>query len=377
MPELSVVPNNGFLLLFILFILTFVFLNLYYWVIFYRLAIHKEKAEKINEQGVSVVICARDEYFRLKENLPLILEQDYSNYEVLVVNHASDDDSSFLLARMAEHYPHLKIIEIKENLNFFTGKKFPLSIGIKSAKNDIVLLTDADCKPAGKNWISTMQQFCVDPAEIVLGYGPYGYKKGILNKLIRFDTVIIAVQYLSCALAGIPYMGVGRNIEYRKSLFYQNKGFTSHYRIDSGDDDLFINSVANNTNTRIILDPESFTFSEPKTKFRDWILQKKRHLSTGRFYRVQHKVLLGSYALSQFLFYFLFVFLLVFNHAVPLVLTIFFVKLFSQMFVFGKCMSRLQEKKIWIYIPFFEIFFLLLNTSISVSNLFSKPNKWK
>lgn len=377
MPELSVVPNNGFLLLFILFILTFVFLNLYYWVIFYRLAIHKEKAEKISEQGVSVVICARDEYSRLKENLPLILEQNYSNYEVLVVNHASDDDSSFLLARLAEHYPHLKIIEIKENLNFFTGKKFPLSIGIKSAKNDIVLLTDADCKPAGENWISTMQQFCVDPAEIVLGYGPYGYKKGILNKLIRFDTAIIAVQYLSCALAGIPYMGVGRNIEYRKSLFYQNKGFTSHYRIDSGDDDLFINSVANNTNTRISLDPESFTFSEPKTKFRDWILQKKRHLSTGRFYRVRHKVLLGSYALAQFLFYFFFVLLLVFNHGVPLVLTIFFVKLFSQMFVFGKCMSRLQEKKIWIYIPFFEIFFLLLNTSISVSNLFSKPNKWK
>ncbi len=377
MPELSVVPNNGFLLLFILFILTFVFLNLYYWVIFYRLAIHKEKAEKINEQGVSVVICARDEYSRLKENLPLILEQNYSNYEVLVVNHASDDDSSFLLARMAEHYPQLKIIEIKENLNFFTGKKFPLSIGIKSAKNDIILLTDADCKPAGKNWISMMQQFCVDPAEIVLGYGSYEHKKGLLNKLIRFDTAIIAVQYLSCALAGIPYMGVGRNIEYRKSLFYQTKGFTSHYRIDSGDDDLFINSVANNKNTRIILDPESFTFSEPKTKFNDWILQKKRHLSTGRFYRVQHKVLLGSYALSQFLFYLFFVLLLVFNHAVPLVLTIFFVKLFCQMFVFGKCMVRLQEKKIWIYIPFFEIFFLLLNTWISVSNLFSKPNKWK
>ena len=172
-------------------------------------------------------------------------------------------------------------------------------------------------------------------------------------------------------------MGVGRNIAYRKSLFIKSKGFTSHYRVDSGDDDLFINSVANKNNTRVVIDPESFTFSEPKIKLSEWIRQKKRHLSTGRFYRFRHKLLLGSYSISQFLFYLFFVLLLVFNYAFPLVLAIFVVKLFSQMFTFGKCMSRLQEKKIWMLIPFFEIFFLFLNTSLALTNMFAEPNKWK
>lgn len=377
MPELPVVLDNNLILLLLLFFLTVIYLNLFYWVIFYRISTFKEPAGNTAEQGISVVICARDEYVRLKENLPLILEQDYPNYEVIVVNHASDDDSSYLLARLSEHYPHLRIVEMKENLNFFTGKKFPLSIGIKSAKNDIVLLTDADCKPAGREWISLMQKRCVAPAEIVLGYGPYESRKGFLNKLIRFDTAMIAVQYLSAALAGFPYMGVGRNIGYRKALFYKNKGFISHYRLDSGDDDLFINSVADRKNTRISLDPGSFTWSEPKRKFRDWFRQKKRHLSTGGFYKFKHKVFLGSYILTQFLFYALFIFFLASGHFVPLALALFFVKLSCQMFVLGKCLSRLQEKHLWMYIPFFEIFFLLLNTLISVSNLFIKPDKWK
>jgi glycosyltransferase involved in cell wall biosynthesis len=377
MPFVPLHESVSYQILFIFFLLVFVVQCFYYWGIFLKLVLYREKAENKKEKGVSVVICARNEHHHLKENLPLILGQDFRDFEVVVVNHASDDDSSFFLTRTAEQDPRLKIVEIRENLNFFTGKKFPLSIGIKSAKYELILLTDADCKPAGKNWITKIAGAFSDETEIVLGYGLYEKKPGLLNSAIRFDTAHIAIQYLSLALFGFPYMGVGRNMAYKKLLFYRNKGFISHYRIDSGDDDLFINRVAQKKNTRISVNPEAFTISEPKIRYRDWILQKKRHLSTGRFYRPVHKMLLGTYSASQFLFYLVFIILVIIGDYMPFILSLVAFRMVSQLFIFSKCMARLKEKGLWFAAPFLEIFFIILNTSLTVSNAFSKPHKWK
>lgn len=349
---------------------------LYYWLVFVRMAVHKEKSVTRGSQGVSIVICSRDGYAHLKENLPYVLDQDHPDFEVVVVNNNSDDDSAYLLARMAEEYPRLKIVEIRQNLNFFSGKKFPLSIGIKSAHHDLILLTDADCRPVTRKWLAGMQQAFQGSTDIVLGYGGYKRSRGLLDKLIRFDAVQIAVQYFSFALAGIPYMGVGRNMAYRKSLFFENRGFISHYNISSGDDDLFINRVANKRNTKVVIDPDSFTMSEPKKTFSSWILQKRRHLSTGVFYRWQHKFLLGLYSLSSALFYALLIWLLCIDYNILLVLALFFLRFSSQLFIFRKCMIRLNEKGLWIFVPFMEILILLINSSLSFTALFSKPVKW-
>jgi len=350
---------------------------LYYWVVFVRLVIYKHKPATRDDKGVSIVICSRDGYAQLKENLPYVLDQDHPNFEVVVVNNNSDDDSAFLLARLAEEHPNLKIVEIRQNLNFFSGKKFPLSIGIKSAHHDLILLTDADCKPVTRKWLSFMQQAFDKSTDIVLGYGGYKKSGGLLNKLIRFDSVQIAIQYFSLALAGIPYMGVGRNMAYRKSLFFENRGFISHYNISSGDDDLFVNRVATKRNTRIVVDPDSFTLSEPKKSFSEWIIQKRRHLSTGMFYRWHHKMLLGAYTLSIVLFYALFVWLLVADYNISLVLALFSLRFISQLFIFRKCMIRLNEKSLWIFVPFLEIVILLINSSLSFTAMFSKPVRWK
>ncbi len=350
---------------------------LYYWVIFVRLVVYKDKTAQGDINGVSVVICSRDGYSHLKENLPYILDQDHPDFEVVVVNNNSDDDSAFLLARLAEQHPQLKVVEIRQNLNFFSGKKFPLSIGIKSAHNDLILLTDADCRPVTRKWLGFMQQSFTGSTDIVLGYGGYKKSKGLLDKLIRYDTSHIAIQYFSYALAGIPYMGVGRNMAYRKSLFFENRGFISHYNISSGDDDLFINHVANKRNSKIKIDPESYTISEPKKTFSSWITQKQRHLSTGRFYRWKHKILLGTYSLSTALFYVLFIWLLALNYNILFVLALFFIRFSNQLYIFRKCMIRLNEKGLWFFVPFLEIPILLINGSLSFTALFSKPVKWK
>jgi glycosyltransferase involved in cell wall biosynthesis len=370
-------PGGILFVVLLIFLFLFLVQLFYYGFFFLRFAFYKEQPSLSKTEGVSVVICARNEYQQLEENLPIILTQDYSEFEVVVVNHASEDDTSFLLSRMSEQYPNLKIVEIRENINFFDGKKFPLSIGIKSASYDRVLLTDADCKPVSNQWIALMAAGFSKEKKIVLGYGACTSSTGLLNKLVRFDTVQIALQYFSYALAGIPYMGVGRNMAYRKSLFYEKKGFTSHYSINSGDDDLFINQAATHQNTRIVVDPDSFTFSASKKSFHEWWNQKKRHLSTGRYYRLKHKLLLSLYTLSTVLFYVIFALLLSFNYTIYPVLALFIVRLTMQLYIYRKTLTRLHEKGIWLLVPLFEIILILVNIVITGSAFLSKDTKWK
>lgn len=277
----------------------------YYLYFFSRLAFYVHDQRNISQtHPVSVIVCARDEAENLAKNLPGILVQHYqTTHEVIVVNDNSMDESKYILEEYQRTYRQLQTVELKQEARFIPGKKFPLSVGIKTAKYEIVLLTDADCVPASEFWIDKMQQSFTDEVEIVLGYGPLHKKKGWFNKLVRWETLHTAMQYLSYAQAGIPYMGVGRNLSYKKSVFFRHKGFSAHNHVPGGDDDLFINMAATRTNTAINLDPDTFTLSEPPRTWKQWVRQKTRHYTTGKFYKSGHKFLLGLYAISHFLFF--------------------------------------------------------------------------
>ncbi len=366
------------LILFFAFVLSVLIQLIYYWFIFGKLAYYKKK-EIPNTQllPVSVIVCARNESENLRKNLPLVLEQDYPEFEVVVVDDNSDDDTFFLLKEFSAKYPHLKVVKKEESVNFFKGKKFALALGIKSAKNEILLLTDADCYPQSNQWLRKMQQQFVPGREIVLGYGTYKRSKGLLNSIIRYDTMMTAVYYLSFSLAKIPYMGVGRNLAYTKSLFYKNKGFTSHYKIQSGDDDLFINQCSTKQNTAIQIDSDCQTVSYPKTTFKQWFLQKKRHYSTGRYYKFKHKFLLALFPFCQFLYYPLLVILLIYQVKIEIVLTLLLIKLFSRIIIMKKCINMLQEKKLLVISLFIELFFVIFNPVLHLSNIIRRQNKWK
>jgi poly-beta-1,6-N-acetyl-D-glucosamine synthase len=350
----------------------------YWWGIFARLAFYKTPEKELpSSDSVSVVICARNEYNNLRKNIPLILAQNFPDFELVVVNDCSDDDSEELLTEIARIDPRLKVVHLRQSLNFFQGKKFPLSMGIKSAKNEILLLTDADCRPESDQWISQMVKQYDNNVDIILGYGPYEPLKGLLNKLIRFDTLHIGMQYLSLALAGKPYMGVGRNLSYRKSVFIQNKGFTSHYNIASGDDDLFISQVAHKCNTRIEVSEGARTYSEPKKSFLEWGRQKRRHLSTGKYYSKANKTILGTYYLSQLLFYAGFIWLLVLSFSPLIALGGLILRLFTQLFLTKACMKQLGEKDLLLFSPFAEVILIIFNLMLSVVNLIFKRDTWK
>ncbi len=368
------------LVLLSVFALTFIWLLVNYFGLFGKVAFYKgdKTNSELKQEPVSIIICARDEADNLSEFLPHILTQKYdADYEVIVVDDGSEDNTSDILREFGEMFLNLKTTSVQNNEQYKHGKKLALMVGLKKAQYQKVLLTDADCNPISENWLSSMAAGFSDKHEIVLGYGPYFKKPGFLNKLIRFDTFTIALQYLAFALKGKPYMGVGRNLAYDKKLFFNNKGFSSHYHIKSGDDDLFINQVATPTNTNVILNPESFTYSNPETKFVFWRDQKHRHLTTAPLYKSKTKNQLAGLIFPVYLFWTLFFVLLFFKTSVLIALGIFLVKLICQLVVYHKAMKQLNEKDLLPYTLLFEFLFLFIYPFLHISKKFVKPNKWK
>ncbi|SOE20558.1 Glycosyltransferase, catalytic subunit of cellulose synthase and poly-beta-1,6-N-acetylglucosamine synthase [Spirosomataceae bacterium TFI 002] len=251
-----------------------------------------------NKPGVSVIVCALNEIDNLKELLPLLENQDYPNFEIIVVDDRSEDGTYDYLLNNEGNFSKVKFVRILNLPEHFTAKKYALTMGIKKSTNNIILLTDADCRPNSNKWISSMETQLTSDRDLVLGFSPYYRFPGYLNAFIRYETFQTALQYFSFAKAGFPFMGVGRNLMYRKDSFWKNNGFASHKALLSGDDDLFVNAIANKKNTEIRIDRDSWMDSEPKQTFDDWITQKKRHLSVGKVYKTKDKVTIGALWLS-------------------------------------------------------------------------------
>lgn len=274
--------------------------------VFSRTALHRISGPPAGESAlqtlpaITVVVCAWNERENLEELLPLLDQQDYPAYEVLVMDDRSQDGTPDYLEAATAQMQHVRYIRIDREHEHVTPKKYALTIAIKKAIHPVVLLTDADCRPVGPHWIRGMAAQLSNPnTDIVLGFSPYEHRPGFLNWLIRSETLYTAVQYLSLALWGRPYMGVGRNLMYRRSVFFDNKGFYSHMRILGGDDDLFINETATARNTAVCLDADAFAWSVPKESWQEWRHQKRRHLNVGRYYKPGHKLRLGLLSASH------------------------------------------------------------------------------
>lgn len=260
----------------------------------------KEKSHQTAgiQESVSIIVCAHDEEQNLRELIPILLSQEYSNYEVIVVEDRSNDHSYELLLEEVKKDSRLRVVKIDRTPERMNAKKYALTLGIKAARNDLILLTDADCRPATTQWITAMVS-CFDTGiDIVLGYSGYYKSAGFLNAFIRFETLLTGMQYIGLALRGVPYMGVGRNLAYRKSLFLNNKGFNTIIEVTGGDDDLFVNRHARMNNTRVCTGQDALVFSIPKKSWRSFFHQKVRHLSVGRHYKPAHRTMIGTFHLS-------------------------------------------------------------------------------
>lgn len=366
-----------FLLLGVL-IVTFLVQMYFYLGIYRKFAFHKKSIIENKKQPISVVICAKNEEENLEKNLPLVLEQDYPDYEVIVVNDGSWDETETVLAQFKEKYSHLRVTKIPEEKQFHFGKKLAITVGIKAAINEWIVFTDADCKPSSKFWLREIQQNFKENNSIVLGYGKYESKSGLLNKLIRFDTLFIAIKYFAFALSGNAYMGVGRNLAYKKSLFFNNKGFANHLKLSSGDDDLFINETATKNNVEIEYSHDSHTISEPEQNFSNWANQKRRHLTTGFYYKSKHKFLLTLDNVTLILFFASVFTSIIFLNIFGFFIAAFILRFTTQLVITKKAMNRLNEKNILLLTPVLEVILPFLNLYFIMTSYFiQKRNRWK
>jgi biofilm PGA synthesis N-glycosyltransferase PgaC len=369
----EVISTVGYILIGVSGIMLFI--QLYYHIgVLGKFAFYKSQPSyKSEQEPVSIIVAARNEHDNLQRFLPGILNQDYPEYEVVVVNHCSWDNSQQYLEELQTRYKHLKISQLIEQEKYPTGKKFALTIGIKAAKYDVLLFTDADCEPASDQWLKLMQSRFTGNKEIVLGHSPFYKKKGLLNLYARFETFITSLFYFSFALAGNAFMGVGRNMAYRKEVFFRHKGFASHQHIMSGDDDLFVNEAATPYNVAIEFSPESFVLTEPKTTFESWARQKSRHMTTGKYYKASHQRALGIYYASLFLFYGALVAALCVDlNTWPVVAGIYLLRLITQVIVYYNAAVKLRCTRMMWALPLLDVLYVLYLLIFGTKGLFTK-----
>lgn len=333
--------------------------------------------------GVSVILSARNEGANLRPYLQAILEQDYPNFEVIVVNDASEDDTQQVLDEYIPRYKNLHVTFVPLEARVPSSKKLALTLAVKAANNELLLLTDADCRPESKYWIQSMVRGfrlgdAQQPVEVVLGFGAYFKDKTWINSLIQYDTLFNGLQYLGMAIQGKPYMGVGRNLAYRRQTFIQNNGFMGMLNELAGDDDLFVNKVATKSNTAVVVDVDSITWSEPKTSFREWIQQKRRHLSVSPHYKLSTRFRLLLEPLSRGLFYggVLCVWCLQDFYSCVFALLLLLIRLVMQMCILNRAASHFGTPKFGVEILWHDICLPLITLWMLISNPFKARKKW-
>ena len=344
----------------------------WYWLFYYRRAAFAKPSEANADTSLpplSVVICARNEAENISRFLPDVLKQDYPSFEVVVVNDCSEDGTDDVLGSLMKQYPHLRVSMIQKDPGFTHTKKLAMLIGIKAAKNDLLVFTDADCKPASPLWLREVAAAAGrEKADIVIGYGAYLTEKGLLNSYIRYETMFIAMQYYGMTMAGKPYMGVGRNLAYRKTFFFEKGGFGPHNHIMSGDDDLFVNRTATADNCSLMLSGDSFTYSVAAGSPLEWVKQKRRHLTAAAYYKNDDKVRLFLEPFSRVMWYGLLIAMLVMLASWPVVALLGLARLVMRGVILRKASILFNERQLWFISLFFDILAPFLTAFLFLTN---------
>ncbi len=325
---------------------------------------------------VSIVVAVHNELPNLQRLITSLLNQRYHSFEVIIVDDRSTDGSTEFLKKAAEESNLLRAIRVDHTPIGINPKKHAVATGIGAASNDIILLTDGDCYPHSNLWISETAARFSDETMIAIGYSQYEKQSSLLNYFIRFETLLTAIQYMSLAILGRPYMGVGRNLAYRKSFFIGSGGFEGIEGITGGDDDLFVNKHSLAENTVITTGTDSLVLSVPKEKVADFFKQKIRHLSVGKRYKTLDKIILGSFTLSNIICWIALIPLAIKAiHPPPLIIAL-SIKISTMFVVFYAAKKKLGDRLSLWGIVLLDIIFVFYYITTGLAALVSKKVKW-
>ncbi len=337
----------------------------------------KRSATQTLQLPISIIICAHDEEQNLKELVPHLLAQDYPEFEVIIIDDRSNDNTFDWLLDETKKDHRLRMVHVNRTPPHVNGKKYGITLGIKAAKYEWILLSDADCRPKGNQWLNMVSAHLGESTSFVLGASPYEKAPGLLNVFVRFETLLTAIQYFSFALLGNPYMGIGRNMAYRKSMFLEKKGFNNFLNVTGGDDDLFVNQHATGKNTQVVIGLESLVYSLPKTTWSSFFNQKVRHLSVGKLYKFQHRFLLGLFVFTWLLTWFIGIPLAFVPELTYIVLgALAFRTIFLALIVNFTAKKMGQRFEAWL-VPFLDFIYVFYYLVTGLTALVSKKVRWK
>ncbi len=354
------------------------FISWFYFIKFFS-KVQIEKDEIVSEvelPSISIIICAKNEIKNLQENLTSWLKQDYPVFEVVIADDGSIDGSGEWLSSIQEQDSRVKAVILDADYIKYKGKKMALTLAIKAAKYPYFVLTDADCKPSSNVWLRHMASPFSKGKDVVIGYSPAITGRGLLGLMIKYEGLINALQYLGHALAGKPYMGVGRNLAYSRKCYDNAKGFSAHYHIPAGDDDLFVQQVANKNNTKVVIDENAWVYTTAKKRWGQWWQQKKRHLYVGKYYKTAIKNSLSLFHLSQILFWvsILLWFLAGTSFIYPAIWML--IRFIPEWIIWAMKAKILKQKRLGIAYPFLNLIFTFIYSGMGIGAFFAKKIHW-
>ncbi len=326
---------------------------------------------------ISVVVAVRNDFENITKLVDALVDQTHPHYEIIVVDDRSEFDTYLAMKNRFEGLAKIRLLRVEECPSHIHPKKYAITLGIKAAKHQHILLTDADCLPQSSRWVESLSRSFDQATDFVLGYSAQAKTKGFLNSFIRYETFVTGVQYLSLALAGMPYMGVGRNLAYRKQIFIDNNGFGRFQAVVGGDDDLFVNRYARAKTTKIVLDIESQTVTIPKNTFKEFFIQKKRHLSVGRHYRFGHKFVLSLLNFSHIMMLPCALLVVLFSSFAWVGVIGFFLWILLRHLIFFQLKKRFKESIDMSLFLIHELIFSVYLFLVGIIALTAKTVRWK
>ncbi|MDD2571135.1 MAG: glycosyltransferase [Bacteroidales bacterium] len=351
--------------------------QMFFYLRYYRqVGRYKKTNIKSDQDSVSVILCVKNEAINLAANLPIILNQNYPDFQVVVVNEGSEDETADLLTQFQKEHPHLYVTHIERNHPYPHARKLAQTIGVKAAKHEQLLFTEASCRPQGLDWITHMQSNFLMKNDIVIGYCTYHREKSALNRFIRTDNLMDAQQYLGFALKGNPFKANGRNLAFRKSLFIKRKGYASQLHLPSGENDVFVNQSATSLNTSIEIHPDSILMAEAPRTLKEWLRRKQEDLAAVSHFRRRQRLMIRFESISRVVYYFCLILLLSWWRFAGYLIILAFIRLLTRLWITKLTIKRLKEKGVWLLSLIHEIIIPWIHAVLILKNRLRKGNKF-
>jgi len=330
-----------------------------------------KSSQATNRPFLSLVVAAYNEIENLKKLVPALVDQDYSNYEIIVALDRSTDGSKEYLTEL---HRQVSYIEIPSTPDDWDHKKFALTQGIAKASGEWIILTDADCLPSSVKWLESISKEITPKRDILIGVSPIISSGTFISIYAQFEGFMTYLLYLGITISYKPYMSVGRNMAFRKSFWEEKGGYLSIKEVKGGDDDLFIKLNANRRNTGLYLQgKESLVFTQSKKTWKAYFTQKMRHYKVSSSYKKKTNIILSTFHLLHIVSLIALISFISSSFFLPIILFYLFIKLVGYRFVVGKIGAGFN----YILFPIVDIIYAFVTPVLGIWSQLKKDIKWK